>query len=96
MTGYNKLRKAIGLAAPDALDPRPMYSMADEVLATIIAAGIPIEALANGEKVAVPKEPTDVMCSAGWDARHRFSIAEMPADIYEAMIAAAPKEPTDG
>ncbi len=51
MTGYDKLREAIYMA--NGGDSRGAY----DALEAITAAGIPIEALANGEMVAVPKDP---------------------------------------
>ncbi len=49
---------------------------------------------ASAGMLLVPREPTDAMLEAGFEARRKFGFAEIiegyEADIYRAMLSAAP------
>lgn len=74
-----------------APEPRPTWdqfrALDPETAAIYITqAGCYLSALTAAGYVVVPREPTEAMCDAGWIDKEDVS----PAEIWGAMIAAAP------
>ena len=110
MTGYDKLRDTVTEAAFIAIDASTVKEVVEAIFNAITSAGIPIEDLANGKVVPVPKEAIEMLLKAldeRWlvrsiehDSDPSWAIKSLPyvnaLSSLAAALPAAPKEPTDG